>query len=100
MRGVCLDVIAVQRLSFSTTAVNDREHADNTGWAYSISMAEMTAEIWIAACAHRLQQRWRTVDPLLLEEVAADLWRDDRLRALPPDAAAVAWLDPVQPTPF
>lgn len=64
------------------------------------SMDETPSDLWIAACAHRLQQRWRTVDPLLLEEVAADLWRDERLRSLPPDAAAVAWLDPVQPEPF
>jgi len=47
-------------------------------------MDEIAADVWIAACAHRLQQQWRTVDPLLLEEVAADLWRDERLRSLPP----------------
>ena len=29
-----------------------------------------------------------------LEEVAAELWRDERLRSLPPDAAAVVWLGP------
>ena len=57
-------------------------------------------DIWIAACAHRLQQQWRTVDPLQLEEVAAELWRDERLRSLPPDAAAVVWLGPVRPLPF
>jgi len=63
-------------------------------------MDEIAADVWIAACAHRLQQQWRTVDPLLLEEVAADLWRDERLRSLPPGAAAVAWLGPVLPAPF
>ncbi|WP_258187254.1 hypothetical protein [Variovorax sp. WS11] len=40
------------------------------------------------------------MDPLQLEEVAAELWRDERLRSLPPDAAAVVWLGPVRPTPF
>ncbi|RZI69715.1 MAG: hypothetical protein EOP80_17695 [Variovorax sp.] len=56
----------------------------------------MDREIWIAACAHRLQRHWRTVDPELLEEVAGDLWTDRALRELPPHEAAVAWLEPVQ----
>lgn len=50
------------------------------------------ARTWIAACAHRLQRQWRTVDPEQLEELAADLWRDERLRALEPTEAAVVWL--------
>lgn len=37
----------------------------------------------------RLQEHWRTVDPVQLEEVAGDLWQDVRLRALPPAEAAV-----------
>jgi hypothetical protein len=63
-------------------------------------MDETPGDLWIAACAHRLQQQWRTVDPLQLEDVAAELWRDERLRSLPPAAAAVVWLGPVRPTPF
>jgi hypothetical protein len=63
-------------------------------------MQDTPNDLWIAACAHRLQQRWRTVDPLDLKEVAAQLWRDELLRAMPPDAAAVAWLGPVRPLPF
>ena len=58
-------------------------------------MNAVPAPVWIAACAHVLQQRWRTVDPAQLEEVAGDLWRDERLRAMPPKEAAVAWLEPV-----
>ena len=58
-------------------------------------MAEIPATLWIAACAHRLQQQWRTVDPAELEEVAGDLWQDVRLRALPPAEAAVKWLKPI-----
>jgi len=58
-------------------------------------MDETPSELWIAACAHRLQQQWHTVDPLDLEDVAHDLWRDDRLRAMPPDEAAVDWLKPI-----
>ena len=56
---------------------------------------ETTSQIWIAACAHELQRRWRTVEPQQLEEVAADLWRCDWLRVLPPDQAAMEWLRPV-----
>lgn len=65
------------------------------GRTYSFSMDPVAAEIWIAACAHELHRRWRTVDPDQLDEVAADLWRDERLRAMPPATAAMAWLAPV-----
>ncbi|AGU49631.1 hypothetical protein VAPA_1c25310 [Variovorax paradoxus B4] len=58
-------------------------------------MENMPATLWIAACAHRLQQQWHTVDPLELEDVARDLWRDERLRSMPPEAAAVEWLKPI-----
>ncbi|MFM9427264.1 hypothetical protein RCH10_003715 [Variovorax sp. GrIS 2.14] len=58
-------------------------------------MDPLPTNIWIAACAHRLQQRWRTVDPTLLEEVADDLWQDPHLRAMPPADAAAEWLKPV-----
>jgi hypothetical protein len=55
----------------------------------------MDREIWIAVCAHRLQRQWRTVDPEQLDELAADLWKDERLRALAPDDAATLWLAPL-----
>lgn len=55
----------------------------------------MDREIWIAVCAHRLQRQWRTVDPEQLDELAADLWKDERLRALAPDEAATLWLAPL-----
>lgn len=41
-----------------------------------------------------------TVDPEQLDEVAADLWRDERLREMPPEAAAIAWLGPLLQEPF
>lgn len=58
-------------------------------------MDNLPATLWIAACAHRLQQRWHTVDPLELEEVARELRRDERLRSMPPEAAADTWLKPI-----
>ncbi|WP_093161693.1 hypothetical protein [Variovorax sp. YR216] len=59
-------------------------------------MNPISAETWIAACAHQLQRQWKTVDPEQLEEVAADLWMDDRLRGMSPSDAAREWLSPVQ----
>jgi hypothetical protein len=64
----------------------------NTVCLYSISMDRPD---WIAACAHALQCRWRTVDPEVLEDVAADLWGMDSMRILPPLVAARDWLEPV-----
>ena len=58
-------------------------------------MDSLPSSVWIAACAHRLQQQWRTVDPEQLEEVAGDLWRDARLRSMEPGDAAQAWLRPL-----
>lgn len=62
-------------------------------------MDSLPASVWIAACAHRLQQQWRTVDPAQLEELASDLWRDERLRSMSPIEAASAWLEPVASEP-
>ncbi|MDH6170226.1 hypothetical protein M2282_005396 [Variovorax boronicumulans] len=58
-------------------------------------MENIPATLWIAACAHRLRQRWHTVDVLELEDLARHLRRDARLRAMRPDDAAVDWLRPV-----
>jgi hypothetical protein len=58
-------------------------------------MDDTPSELWIAACAHRLQQRWRTVDPLQLEQVAEDLWNDAHLRRMAPAQAAMEWLKPL-----
>jgi hypothetical protein len=52
---------------------------------------------WLHRVSTRLQARWPTVDPQRLDDVALDLWRDERLRAMPPEEAAVAWLRPVLP---
>lgn len=50
---------------------------------YHSLMQEVPAQVWIAACAHQLQQRWRTVDPVQLEEIAMDLgMMSDSVRCL------------------
>ncbi len=55
----------------------------------------MTPSQWIAKCAERLRDRWHTVEPARLEEVAVIIWQDDNLRTLPPEEAAARWLRPV-----
>lgn len=59
------------------------------------SPATFPENVWIAACAHELAKRWRTVDPEQLEGVAEDLAHDQRLRDMPPADAAVEWLRPI-----
>jgi len=56
---------------------------------------EIPTDMWIYYCAKRLKLHWRTVDPEQLEELAADLAKDDRLRSLSPQAAAALFLEPV-----
>lgn len=56
---------------------------------------ELTPSQWIARCAERLGERWRTVPAGELEAAAVEIWRDVDLRALPPDQAAARWLAPV-----
>jgi hypothetical protein len=50
---------------------------------------------WIAKCAERLHDRWHTVEPAQLEEVAVDIWKNDQLRSMGPVDAAAFWLTPV-----
>jgi hypothetical protein len=58
-------------------------------------MDEVTPSNWIARCAVRLGQRWRTVPPAILEEAAVEIWGDLELRALSPEDAAAEWLQPL-----
>jgi hypothetical protein len=58
-------------------------------------MNELLPTQWIAECAERLHERWHTVGPVQLEEVAVDLWRDAHLRSMPPSEAVAEWLRPV-----
>lgn len=52
-------------------------------------------DLWIRACVVQLQRQWRTVDPEVLEDLAHDLARDERLRAMEPGKAALDWLRPI-----
>jgi hypothetical protein len=55
----------------------------------------MPRRTWVAACSHRLQRRWLSIDPAEVEDLAATLWLDARLRELEPTDAAAEWLRPV-----
>lgn len=54
---------------------------------------------WVAQCAHRLRKRWPHADPRSLEEAATELWRNESLRALGGEQAALRWLAPLSATP-
>lgn len=56
-----------------------------------------SASDWLASMSARLQKQWPTIDPQRLDDLALDLWRDERLRAMPPERAAEEWLAPVSP---
>ncbi|HEX2539903.1 MAG TPA: hypothetical protein VHM00_02355 [Caldimonas sp.] len=55
-------------------------------------MDEIRQQEWVAQCARRLRQHWRTIDLGSLEEVALELFADERMRSMSPAAAATAWL--------
>ncbi|WP_418317045.1 hypothetical protein [Piscinibacter sakaiensis] len=59
------------------------------------ALPSLPRKTWIAACSHRLQRQWPSIDPDQLEELADTLWQDQRLRLLEPTDAAVEWLQPV-----
>lgn len=58
-------------------------------------MDQLTPCQWIASCAARLGERWRTVPTSELEAAAVEIWRDEKLRELDPKTAASQWLAPV-----
>jgi hypothetical protein len=58
-------------------------------------MQQLRPTQWIVQCAQQLQERWHSVDHAQLEEVAVDIWKDERLRVLEPAEAATAWLAPI-----
>lgn len=62
---------------------------------YHFAMDEMNPIEWIARCAGRLHERWRSVEPADLEEVAVGIWQNPELRAKAPEEAAAVWLRPI-----
>jgi len=91
--GVGRDGVTVDQEPLSAAAVDDG--GDWTRLLDKTTVLPMDREVWIALVAHRLQRQWRTVDPDLLDEVAGDLWADERLRNMAPADAASCWLEPI-----
>jgi hypothetical protein len=60
---------------------------------------QLTQPEWVAIAAHRLHYRWRSINPVQLEDVAAELWKDEHLSSLEPARAVDAWLTPILPPP-
>jgi len=58
-------------------------------------MHHLTEAQWIDIAAHRLQHRWRSINPGQLDDLAADLCRDQRLLSLETTKAVDEWLTPV-----
>jgi len=58
-------------------------------------MHHLSEAQWIAIAAHRLQYRWRSINPGQLDDLAADLWQDEQLRSLDPVEAIDTWLAPI-----
>ena len=52
----------------------------------------MDSKEWIARCSARLHAQWPTLDRETRDEVAGELWAQERWRALEPEQAAVEWL--------
>ena len=50
---------------------------------------------WCAIAAHALAHRFPHVPPAQLDEVALELHREPRMRAMPAARAVAAWLAPV-----
>lgn len=64
---------------------------------YYADMETLLPSQWIARCAARLRERWRTAATVDLESAAVEVWRDEKLRELAPEDAAIAWLAPICP---
>lgn len=60
-------------------------------------MQHLTQPEWVAIAAHRLQYRWRSINPGQLEDVATELWKDEHLSGLDPAQAVDTWLTPILP---
>lgn len=52
----------------------------------------MNAQEWVARCSARLHAKWPRLHQDMRDEVAADLWNDERWQRMEPEIAVVEWL--------
>ena len=59
----------------------------------------MDTNEWVTRCSARLHAQWPRLQRAQRDEVASDLWNDQRWREMEPENAVVEWLSqglPVQ----
>ncbi len=59
----------------------------------------METSEWVIRCSARLRAQWPRLQREQRDEVAADLWNDQRSRQMEPENAVAAWLSQGIPVP-
>lgn len=59
----------------------------------------METSEWVIRCSARLHSQWPRLQRAQRDEVAADLWNDQRWRQMEPENAVAAWLSQGIPAP-
>jgi len=62
--------------------------------------AEMDTNEWVARCSARLHAQWPRLHREQRDEVARDLWNDQRWQQSEPEVAVVEWLRQGIPVPI
>jgi len=62
--------------------------------------AEMDTSEWVARCSARLHAKWLRLQREQRDEVAKDLWNDQRWQQSEPEIAVVEWLRQGIPVPI
>jgi hypothetical protein len=66
----------------------------------SIEGANMETTEWVARCSARLHAQWPRLQREQRDEVARDLWNDQRWQHSEPEVAVVEWLRQGIPVPI
>ena len=53
----------------------------------------MDAQEWVTRCSARLHAKWPRILKEQRDEVAGELWADERWKSLEPECAAAQWLE-------
>ncbi len=66
----------------------------------SIWREAMDTTEWVARCSARLHAQWPRLQREQRDEVARDIWKDQRWQHSEPEVAVVEWLSQGIPTPI
>ena len=64
-----------------------------------VAGANMETSEWVARCSARLHAQWPRLQREQRDEVARDLWNDERWQGREPEVAVVEWLRQGIPAP-